>query len=93
LFSSTFPALVANVPAATSLQGGVGGTVRREQRVLPSFDVDFGGTRLTLKDLPISDEASAESSDHGRLGQDALRARGGYVLDFSLMRFELGGGQ
>jgi len=91
LFATTFPALVAGAKATTARMGSVGATVERVQRVVPSLALDFGGTTLTLKDIDLNGEETVKIGDHGRLGQDALRAKGGYVLDFTRMRFELRG--
>lgn len=91
LFGTTFPSLVGDARRVTSNQGGVGGTVGRESRVISKVRLDFSGTKLTLRNLSMSEEASNEPADYGRLGQDVLRAKGGYVLDFTQMRFELGG--
>jgi predicted aspartyl protease len=88
-FSATFPALVKNAVPTKSVQGGAGGTVERETRVVPSVTLDFGGTVLTLRNLEMSEESLVQGGDHGRIGQDVLRARGGYTLDFDLMRFAL----
>lgn len=90
LFGSTFPSRVQNAKVTTSNQGGAGGIVKRDKSIVPSVDFEFDGTQLNLRDLGMSEETLNEPGDHARLGQDILRAKGGYVLDFTRMRFSLG---
>lgn len=89
-FAEAFPGRVVAASASTEAVGGVGGAVMRESRAIPTLDLSFGqNASVSLADVPLNIESLNQPGDHGRIGQDVLRARGGYVLDFGTMRFEL----
>ncbi|WP_232305303.1 retropepsin-like aspartic protease [Erythrobacter dokdonensis] len=89
-FAEAFPERVAAASASTEAVGGVGGAVMRESRSIAMLELSFGpSSSVTLADVPLNEESLNQPGDHGRIGQDMLRARGGYVLDFGTMRFDL----
>lgn len=90
-FGRAVPDALGRATTVTRTQGGVGGTLDQSGLRLPPLQLDLGGRQLLLENLVMTAEAADDAGDHGRIGQDVLRAKGGYVLDFIQMRFELGG--
>lgn len=83
-FSADYPAVVKDAPAKTSTIGGAGGSQTIDVRVLRNVSVVADGRPRRLDAVDVSGEKKAE---HGTLGQDVLRAEGGFALDFNTMDF------
>jgi predicted aspartyl protease len=89
-FAEAFPERMAATSVSTEAVGGVGGAVMRESQSIAMLELGFGpNSSASLADVPLNAESLNQPGDHGRIGQDVLRARGGYVLDFGTMRFDL----
>jgi predicted aspartyl protease len=89
-FAEAFPERMAAASTSTEEVGGVGGAVTRESRSIATLVLGFGSnSSVSLADVPLNEESLNQPGDYGRIGQDVLRARGGYVLDFGTMRFDL----
>ena len=89
-FAEAFPERMVAASASSEEVGGVGGAVKRESRSIARLELGFGpDSWVSLADVPINEESLNQPGDHGRVGQDVLRARGGHVLDFGTMRFDL----
>lgn len=86
LFGSTYPALLNDAKRSTKTVGGAGGTKQIEVRTLTNVTVVVDGQprKLDAVDVEVSDEKEME---HGIIGQDVLRADGGFALDFNTMDF------
>lgn len=84
-----FPALIARGETRSTTIGGAGGTrTESEALAIPELTLDVAGQSVALADVRLLRQTRAMER-HGILGQDVLRAHGGYVLDFETMRFEL----
>jgi predicted aspartyl protease len=83
-FANVFPALVQNVPSEKSTIGGAGGMKTIDVRVLKNVTVVVDGRPRRADSVSVTDE---KKSEHGALGQDVLRAEGGFALDFNTMDF------
>lgn len=89
-FAEAFPERMVAASTSTEEVGGVGGAVMRETRSVPALELALGpGSVISLADVSLNEESLNQPGDHGRIGQDVLRAKGGYVLDFGTMRFDL----
>lgn len=86
LFGSTYPALLANAKHSSKTIGGAGGTKKIDVRTLEDVTIVVDGQRRKVDaiDVEVSDEKELE---HGMIGQDVLRADGGFALDFNTMDF------
>lgn len=83
-FAADFPAAVQNVPSEKATIGGAGGTQTIDVRVLRNVTVLADGRPRQVASMSVSGEKAGE---HGALGQDVLRAEGGFALDFNTMDF------
>jgi len=83
-FAGAYPALVQDAPSEKSTIGGAGGTKTIDVRVLKNVTVVADGRPRQVESVSVSDEKKGE---HGALGQDVLRAEGGFALDFNTMDF------
>jgi predicted aspartyl protease len=83
-FAADFPAAVQNVPSEKATIGGAGGTQTIDVRVLRNVTVLADGRPRQVASVSVSAEKAGE---HGALGQDVLRAEGGFALDFNTMDF------
>jgi hypothetical protein len=83
-FANAFPALVQNVPSEKSTIGGAGGMKTIDVRVLKNVTVVADGRPRRAESVSVTSEKKGE---HGALGQDVLRAEGGFALDFNTMDF------
>ncbi|MGY6532175.1 aspartyl protease family protein [Glycocaulis sp.] len=80
--------LFQTVSAAPTRYAGAGGVVRDEDALsLPVLPLMIAGQRVTLEDVRVVSRQQGRL--HGLLGQDVLRARQGYLIDFIAMRLEL----
>lgn len=84
LFAADYPAAVRNAPTETQTIGGAGAIRTLEVRVLRDVTVLADGRPRRVERLSVSGEKKGE---HGTLGQDVLRAEGGFALDFNTMDF------
>jgi predicted aspartyl protease len=86
LFGSTYPTLLADAESRTKTIGGAGGSKKIEVRTLEDVTVvvDERPRKLESVDVEVTDEKATE---HGVVGQDLLRADGGFALDFNTMDF------
>ncbi|MCC5995115.1 MAG: aspartyl protease family protein [Oceanicaulis sp.] len=86
--AEAFPALVETARRRRTTVAGAGGTQTQDDALsIPSLVLTIGGTPVTLSDVRVL--TGGRGARHGTLGQDAMRAHGGYVLDFRAMRMEL----
>lgn len=83
-FAADFPAVVQNAPTETSTIGGAGATQTIDVRVLRNVTVLADGRPRRIESVTVSGEKKGE---HGSIGQDVLRAEGGFALDFNTMDF------
>jgi len=83
-FAGAYPAVVQNAPREKSTIGGAGGMKTIDVRVLKNVTVLADGRPRRIDSITVSDE---ERGEHGALGQDVLRAEGGFALDFNTMDF------
>lgn len=83
-FASAYPAMVQNAPSEKQTIGGAGAMKTIEVRLLRNVAVVADGRARRVEAISVSDEKKAE---HGALGQDVLRAEGGFALDFAAMDF------
>jgi hypothetical protein len=85
--AEAYPRLVADARTETGTIAGVGGERRDEIQIIPRLDLSVDGFDIALRDVRLA--AFARDARHGVLGQDVLRAGGGYALDFEALRFEI----
>ncbi len=83
-FASAFPAVMRGATTKEVTFGGAGGSQTRNVRVLSSATFVADGRARKLASVTVSDETKNEL---GTLGQDVLRADGGFALDFNAMDF------
>jgi predicted aspartyl protease len=83
-FAAAFPALVRNAPTQQRTFGGAGGSQTVDIRVLRDATISIDGRARKVDSITVSAE---EKDEHGALGQDILRAEGGFALDFRTMDF------
>jgi predicted aspartyl protease len=83
-FALSFPALMKGAEVRSSTIGGAGGTKTIEVRVLKNVALAADGQVRRVGTINVSNEGRRE---HGILGQDVLRADGGFALDFTTMDF------
>ena len=83
-FASAFPAVMRNAATKKMTFGGAGGSRTRNVRILSNATLVADGRARRLASVTVSDETKNE---YGTLGQDVLRADGGFALDFSAMDF------
>jgi predicted aspartyl protease len=83
-FAADFPMVVQNAPSETSTIGGAGATRTVDVRVLRNVTVLADGRPRRIESVTVSGEKKGE---HGAMGQDVLRAEGGFALDFNTMDF------
>lgn len=85
--ATEFPALVHGAETRATTFGGAGGMTTQDDALsINTLVLEIGGAPVTLSDVRVTENAR---NRHGLLGQDVLRAHGGYVLDFEAMRLEL----
>jgi predicted aspartyl protease len=83
-FAADYPAAVQNVPSEKQTIGGAGGMQTIDVRVLRNVTLLVDGRPRQVAALSVSGETKSE---HGSIGQDVLRAEGGFALDFDKMDF------
>ncbi|KAA5804088.1 hypothetical protein F1654_09955 [Alkalicaulis satelles] len=82
------PGLLHGVEASPTRLGGAGGVrVDEDAMSLPRLTLLVADQSVTLEDVRML--SHQQSGLHGLLGQDVLRARSGYLIDFTAMRLEL----
>jgi hypothetical protein len=81
LGASEFPTLMANAIQDTRSMGSGVGT-----QVIPRMVLKLGEENVRLVNVAV---AGGPPCCHGVIGQDFLRSRAGYVIDFDAMRVEL----
>lgn len=84
LFAGEFPALLRDASTRTATIGGAGGMKTIEVKVLKNVAMIVDGRVRRLESIDVSE---AERGAHGMVGQDVLRAEGGFALDFTTMDF------
>lgn len=84
LFADTFPALMRNADTQTVTIGGAGARKTIEVKVLKNVAMGVDGRVRRVGAIDVSKEGRGE---HGAVGQDVLRAEGGFALDFTTMDF------
>jgi predicted aspartyl protease len=68
--------------------GGAGGSRTYEDAAtIPRLSIQVAAQTVNLEDVHVVGDL--DDGHHGTIGQDVLRAGGGYVIDFDAMRFDL----
>jgi predicted aspartyl protease len=84
LFAKAYPKLLQNAARQSQKVGGAGGVQTVDVRVLPELTLVADGRARQIESVSVSDD---DGDEHGALGQDVLRAEGGFALDFRTMDF------
>jgi hypothetical protein len=84
LFADAFPALMRDAGSRTATIGGAGAMRTVEVKVLKDVAMSVDGRVRRVGSIDVSKEGRGE---HGAVGQDVLRAEGGFALDFTTMDF------
>jgi predicted aspartyl protease len=89
-YAREFPERVAGL--ATKDQKSIGGAGMEIHKVavVPSFDIEIGGTHVPLQNVTIDLEGKATDTLYGTVGMDTLWAKGGYTIDFAGLNLSLG---
>jgi predicted aspartyl protease len=83
-----FPTLLEGADTRNVRIGGAGGSRLHENAaVIPSLAIGVNGRRVSLENVHVVGDES--DRHHGTLGQNVLRAGGGYAIDFDALRLEL----
>lgn len=82
LGASEFPALMATAIQQPNRTPGGGGSTQ----VIPRMVLQLGEENVRVMNVPV---AGGPACCHGVIGQDVLRSRAGYIIDFDAMRLEL----
>jgi len=84
LFATAYPKLMTNAARQSQKVGGAGGVQTVDVRVLPELTLIADGRARRIQSVSVSDD---DRGEHGAIGQDVLRAEGGFALDFNTMDF------
>lgn len=78
------PSLMDEAETGTSRVGGLGGVIEEQETiVIPSYRIKVSGSEIETG--PSTMQLDDGSFRHGAIGQDTLRAFGGFVIDFGAM--------
>jgi hypothetical protein len=80
--ASEFPTLMASAISQENRNPGSGGATQ----VIPRMVLKLGEENVRVANIPV---AGGPPCCHGVIGQDVLRSRAGYIIDFDAMRLEL----
>lgn len=83
-FAAAYPAVVQNAAIEKQSFGGAGAVRTIDVRVLRNVAILADERPRRVDAITVSSETKGE---HGMLGQDVLRAEGGFALDFNAMDF------
>lgn len=81
-FAAAYPNAMHGAASEKTTIGGAGGMQTLDVRVLRNVTIVADGERRSVDSVRVSSEQRPE---HGVLGQDVLRAGGGFALDFVAM--------
>jgi predicted aspartyl protease len=87
-FAADHPGLVAGLAKRSSRVAGAGGAVENIVSVLGNADVEVGGVTMRLPAMDVA--RAAPVGNFGTLGQDLLRSKESYTIDFERMTLTLG---
>lgn len=87
-FAADHPGLVAGLAKRSSRLAGAGGAVENIVSVLVNADVEVGGVVIRLPAMDVA--TAAPAGNFGTLGQDLLRSKESYTIDFERMTLVLG---
>jgi len=90
-YAREFPERIAGLATKDQKSIGGAGIEIHKVAVIPSVDLEIGGTHIPLLNVTVDLAGNASDTLYGSVGMDALWAKGGYTIDFDGLNLSLGG--